>query len=58
MAALKPCATQNPRNKIASSTSEAIRCNETDHLMAEFCGLFPIHHLRAFPDTSNVRHRR
>src|SRR4029077_4221039 len=38
MAALKRRATQNPINKIASSTSEAIRFNETDHLMAEFCG--------------------
>jgi len=48
MAALKRCATQNARNKIVSSTSGAIRFNETDHLMAEFCGLY----------TSNVRHRR
>ena len=43
MAALKGCATQNPRNKIRSSPSEAIRLHETDHPMAEFCGLFPMH---------------
>jgi hypothetical protein len=55
MAALKRCATQNPRNKIVSSTSGAIRFNETDHLMAEFCGLFPIHQMSGIADDNAFR---
>ena len=55
MAARKRCATQNPRNKIASSTSGAIRFNETDHLMAEFCRFFPIHQMSGIADDNAFR---
>jgi hypothetical protein len=55
MAALKLCATQNPRNKIASSTSEATRFNETDHLTAAFCGLFQIHQMSGIADDNAFR---
>jgi hypothetical protein len=55
MAALNRCPTQNPRNKIRSSPSEAIRLNETEHLMAEFCGIFPIHPMSGIADDNAFR---